>query len=854
MPSSIRPPSHLDHLPRRHIAWLLLAALGPEAAWAAVATGANFDPDHVDFNTSFGGLRNSQLDISRFERANAVLPGTYRVDLFVNDIHLLRDDVVFRDVPSRHRTVPCISYAMLEKLGVDRDKLGPPSLGADCIDLAEVVPGAQIHFDTGSQRLDLSIPQASLRRQARGYVSPVLWEYGTTAATLSYNLNAYQNDDTRGSRQRGAFLGLNTGLNLGGWRLHHQATATWSTGADRQWQNIGAYAQHDLTRLRSQLTLGDNFTTGELFQSTGFRGASMASDDRMLPDSMTGYAPTVRGVADTRARVEIRQNDYLIYETTVAPGAFEINDLYATGYGGDLQVSVIEADGRERRFSVPYAAVPRLLRPGLSRYAVTMGQVRGLPLYGSRPSFAEATYQRGLNNWLTGYAGAQATQHQVYRSALLGAAVNTGVGAFSLDVTTAQAHPRPGEGSASGHSLRATYSKSIPAFNTDFALAAYRYSSRNYLDLTDAVSLRGGRYAGLAYNAVPVGLHARNRFQLTLNQRLGDTAGSLYASGSYYSYWNNQPKVSTYQLGYNNRFGRVSYAVTANRTRADSGRSDTQYFLSIAMPLGSSGRRPLLLNGNAAGGGQQGTSLRAGLSGTAGERSQFNYGVNATDRERGTDNIDAHLNWLTPYTVVGGAYSWSEHTRQATLMASGGIVAHAGGITFAQRMSETIGIVEAKRASGALLANGSQGRVDSRGYAVVSDLMPYRMNDVMLDPKGTSMDVELRSSRLQVAPRAGAVVPLKFETSSGRAVLIQGRQAHGETLPFGAQVLDAQGLEIGVVGQGGRVFARGGEQGDTLTVRWGESATQQCRLDYRLPARASNDRNSGFSTTEAECR
>jgi outer membrane usher protein len=125
---------------------------------------------------------------------------------------------------------------------------------------------------------------------------------------------------------------------------------------------------------------------------------------------------------------------------------------------------------------------------------------------------------------------------------------------------------------------------------------------------------------------------------------------------------------------------------------------------------------------------------------------------------------------------------------------------------------------------------------------------------VMLDPKGTSMDVELRSSRLQVAPRAGAVVPLKFETSSGRAVLIQGRQAHGETLPFGAQVLDAQGLEIGVVGQGGRVFARGGEQGDTLTVRWGESATQQCRLDYRLPARASNDRNSGFSTTEAECR
>ena len=45
------------------------------------------------------------------------------------------------------------------------------------------------------------------------------------------------------------------------------------------------------------------------------------------------------------ARIEVRQNQQLIYSSTVSPGSFVIDDLYPTGYGGDLEVLVIEADG-----------------------------------------------------------------------------------------------------------------------------------------------------------------------------------------------------------------------------------------------------------------------------------------------------------------------------------------------------------------------------------------------------------------------------------------------------------------------------------------------------------------------------
>ncbi len=95
----------------------------------------------------------------------------------------------------------------------------------------------------------------------------------------------------------------------------------------------------------------------------------------MLPDSQTGFAPVARGVAETNARVTVRQRGVLLDEATVAPGPFVLNDLFPTGYGGDLTVTITEADGRKREFIVPFAANANLLRPGYSRYALSIGQL-----------------------------------------------------------------------------------------------------------------------------------------------------------------------------------------------------------------------------------------------------------------------------------------------------------------------------------------------------------------------------------------------------------------------------------------------------------------------------------------------
>ncbi|MGG7399184.1 fimbria/pilus outer membrane usher protein, partial [Escherichia coli] len=82
-----------------------------------------------------------------------------------------------------------------------------------------------------------------------------------------------------------------------------------------------------------------------IFDSIPFRGVMLGADENMVPYNQREFAPVIRGVARTQARVEVRQNGYLIQSQTVSPGAFAITDLPVTGSGSDLQITVIESDG-----------------------------------------------------------------------------------------------------------------------------------------------------------------------------------------------------------------------------------------------------------------------------------------------------------------------------------------------------------------------------------------------------------------------------------------------------------------------------------------------------------------------------
>ncbi|WP_338682192.1 fimbria/pilus outer membrane usher protein [Janthinobacterium sp. TB1-E2] len=801
--------------------------------------------DQVEFNSVFLPEGSRSLDLAIYQKGNPVLPGTYRADIALNGELRNRQDIRINANDDGSNPVVCISRKLLELLGVNISLLSPEAMTllaeGQCVELGKLIANATAVFLPEIQQVNISIPQASLRRNARGYVSPELWDSGVTSGMLGYNFNSYHNK-SGGTSFDSAYLGLNGGFNMGGWRFRHNGALSWQQQGGSRYQVLDTYARRDMTALKSQLTLGDANTSGEIFDTLSFRGAQLASDDRMLPNSLRGYAPVVRGIARTNARVSIRQAGNLLLETTVAPGAFVIDDMYATGYGGDLNVTVSEADGSEQRFVVPYAAVSQLLRPGSLRFGAAAGVTRNNFL-SKQARVLQGTLQYGLNNSLTGYGGLQASED--YLSLLGGVAFALPIGAVSIDLSHAQT--KLAADTAKGQSLRLSYSKNVLSTGSNFSMAAYRFSTSGYLDFANATQVLDAERNGYDSN---MQYRPRNRVSLTADQRLG-AWGQVSISGYAQNYWNRPGQDLQYQLSYNKQVGRVSYGINANRSKVSYGGMESRIQLTLSMPLGGNDSlyRPQMsaqVSRDTDGRYDQ----LATLSGSAGEERQFSYGASVS-RNGSSNSSTLNGQYTGAQAMVGASVGRGTGYSSASVSMSGSVVAHPGGVTLTPLRGETIAVVHAPGAAGAKVAGYPGLRLDASGNAVLPYLRPYELNEVAIDPQGTSMDVELSETSQQVAPRDGAVVFLKYGTSTGRAILFNVSLANGEVLAFGATVKDEQGLPVGVVGQGGQLYARLQETTRQLSISWGGRAHERCTL--AIPASVMQGEGGKLQQADAVC-
>lgn len=107
------------------------------------------------------------------------------------------------------------------------------------------------------------------------------------------------------------------------------------------------------------------------------------------------------------AQVSVKQNGYDVYQTTVPPGPFTIDDINSAANGGDLQVTIKEADGSIQTLYVPYSSVPVLQRAGYTRYALAMGEYRSGNNLQSSPKFIQGSLMHGLEGNWTPYGGMQ---------------------------------------------------------------------------------------------------------------------------------------------------------------------------------------------------------------------------------------------------------------------------------------------------------------------------------------------------------------------------------------------------------------------------------------------------------------
>ncbi|WP_145577722.1 fimbria/pilus outer membrane usher protein [Yersinia alsatica] len=815
-------------------------------------------------------LRGSSLglgSISRFNKKDSYEAGKYQVDLFMNNKFVDRVELLF--IVKNDAVVPCLSVSQLLQAGVREDALEKVDHDDNCLDFKALLPASDYRFDYAKLRFDLSIPQLFVKNLPRGYVDPRNLTAGETIGFSNYNLNQYHvgyNKDGIKRATNSSYLSLNNGINAGMWRFRQQGSLRYDDTRGANWTSNRLYSQRALPTIGSEVTVGETFSSGQFFSSLGFSGVALSTDDRMLPESQRGYAPVVRGIARTNAKVTVYQNNRSIYQSTVSPGPFEFNDLSATNFGGDLTVEIQEADGSLSTFQVPFSSVPESLRPGYSRYSFAAGQVRDL---GSHEVFSELTYQRGISNAITTNSGLRLASG--YQAVMLGGVFTHYIGALGLDATYSNAR-LPDDEQQSGWMARVSFSRTFETTNTTLSVAGYRYSTEGYRDLSDVLGIRAASN-GKAWNSGTY--KQRSRAEISLNQNF-NSYGALYLTASSQDYRNDRKRDTQLQLGYANTLWHntsFNLAVSQQKTGGinetyfvDPGSgmpaanganmfatNETVVQMSISFPLGGSPQAPYVSAG-AVNSKVSGASYQTSLSGVMGDDQSASYSMDFARSEQTKENtFSGSLQKRLPTTSLSGSASRSPGYWQGSASARGSVALHSGGATLGPYLSDTFALVEAKGASGAKVMYGQGAKIDGNGYALVPTLTPYRYNTITLDPDGMDFNTELQDGERQIAPYAGSAVKVTFRTLSGYPLLISVKLADGSQLPMGTLVYNPeskadnesgdshQNREVGMVGQASQAYLRAEKPRGTLLLVWGDAANERCHLDYDL-GKPNNDR------------
>lgn len=767
-------------------------------------------------------------------------PGRYDVDLYLNG--KFQKSTAVEVVRAGGSLSVCLPVSFYHAFGVKTHYLNAFNTKG-CVRPDALLTGASVNLNTGSLRVDVTIPQAMLIQRPVGYIAPENLTAGTTMAFFNYNLNQFYSDYKNVQRFESTYLGINSGINMGMWRFRQQGNFI-HNDVGNQWQSSRAWVQRALPSLRSEAGIGELFSNGDLFTAVSFHGVSLDSDERMLPDSVRGYAPLVRGVANSNARVTVWQNKQRIYETTVPPGPFTINDLSPVSYGGDLSVEVQESDGSLHRFSVPYAVLPQSLRPGRTDYNFAAGKVRD---YSKDNAFTELTVKHGLTNAITLSGGVRLGER--YHAVLAGGVWASELGALGFNSAYSDAVLHGGE-STQGWRYALSYSRTFQPTNTTLTFAGYQYSTQGYRDLNDVIALNNAETPGR--NSITSEYMQRNRLQMTLNQTLGQS-GNIYVSGSKQNYYDGRSRTTQFQVGYGTVLPK-NIALNISLSRQYSRRSytrdprstvmsqyadgtffkDTQMQVSLSVPLGSHATSPYLSLGGTRGS-QNGSNYTASLSGLNGESgSSYSVNVNRDQQQRDT-TLSGSLSKTFSEASVAGTASTSSRFNQMSINAIGAAVIHSGGVTLGNYLGDTFALVEAKGARGARILNSQRGEIDRFGYALVPSLSPYHYNAITLGASGSGGHVEIQDSEKNIAPYAGAMVKVTFRTLQGYPLMLKTRTNRDATVPVGADLLDEVGNRVGTFGQGGNAYLRVAKTHGQLKAVWGDDAQSSCVMDYHIP-------------------
>lgn len=286
--------------------------------------------------------------------------------------------------------------------------------------------------------------------------------------------------------------------------------------------------------------------------------------------------------------------------------------------------------------------------------------------------------------------------------------------------------------------------------------------------------------------------------------------GSIYLNAMRMQYWGDSKKYNQINIGYNNRWKKLSYSIGLAKT--DSRTYDSRrIYLNLSIPFDFAESS---VNWSASmqkeSGDTKATSLSTSISGTLGENNQTSYSINASrytydELNTSTNNLSTYFTQRLPQATLTASVGKSTDSNQYGFGATGGIVAHPYGITLTNSISDTYTIVHAKGAAGASLENAWGVKLDRWGNAIYSNATPYQFNSIALDPKNLPANINLKENKQEIIPRQNSATLAEFEVQKTSLLLLTITNANGR-FSMGTQVFNQEQKVVGHISQSDEVL------------------------------------------------
>lgn len=748
---------------------------------------------------------NGDIDVSQLINEN-FLEGNYKIIIYINNIKKSEHTINFKSENSK--LYPIITVLELQEWGINTNYYKKLAIKDkhDIIEYEILKDIFRINTDLNKQEIHFKVPFVALSNDLNNFRDE--WDEGINAFFSKYDYQGhyYKNKKNNPSEEHVHNLNLHNGVNIYAWRFRQYLSYN---NRNKKLSMNQQYAYKTIKEINSIFKLGDFFTYSPNLNTYRLIGIQLNSDISMQPSSLVGYSPTIKEVAYAYSDITIEKNGIIIYQTSVPPGPFTLDNIPSIGSDGELILTIKEENGKIRKVKIWNFSSASLLRPNQWNYYFSLGVIdKKRNIDNKKKNFlTQTTLSYGISNQLTAFGGLETKKNDV--SILLG----TAIGLNSFGVISLDTNYKKDKEKQKSIQYNIKYQTNLVYTNTSLFFNSSFYSLEKK---RENINLRNKKHEVEFYLSQPI------------NSKLSLQSG--YSTINYSEY---NKKENRFFINGSSNYHNLSYSFEYDRSESHNYNKNNKFSILLNYPLDQNSTHWLtirsLYNNK-----EKNFEHNLSINGNVLKNNRLSYNVNLSKNNKGVIDASINTNYLSRIAKLKLNTKINENNHQLGYGLSGGMVIHNNGITLSQSLSNSFAIIDFN--GGKKIRNIGQPTTesDSRGYLVIQSLSAYNKNTFYIDDNSLDNKYNINNYKYHLTPTKGAILSKFINVKTGKKALFN----FNEKIPFGATAYIEEAndylSETFYISENNELYMSNLPSSGRVKVTWGRGKEKQCYFNYQL--------------------